>query len=432
MLQQTQTSAAVDQVAIWELLGESPPYADFSLDSSITGPATTLAAAASGMNTALPGDLLAWTSPKGAASVNPGDAESFLVQLILKSPNVQIDFSATLSPPGGSPTPLPSADVSPSMAFTDSEGMAQVNVTVPSNAPVGSALTVTAYTQSIWPTEFLYLLNYNSGAQNLLGVGPALNLTTSSNASVSKSLTVQAPVTITSNEANAGTVSQTSGNYGENPTTIVATANTGYQFVDWVATGGVSLTSNLASTTTFITSGTGGLEAFFAPQTPIQPTSIQVPAIATQTSFTMPSSVTLTNPDSVPETASIQVSTGSTVVFTGTATLSSQQTLKVPCVFNTNLLTIGSYNFTITVTTTSLTGSTPQTETAQSGVTYLGDLNGDGKVNFGDLCIFVIEYISARQTGTYYSNIDYYHTGSIGFSAVPAFISAYILAGPSQ
>ena len=333
-------------------------------------------------------------SPSGTASVNPGDAESFLVQLNSTSPNVQIDFTATLTPSGGSPTPLPSADVSPSMAFTDSDGMAQVSVTVPSNAPVGSAITVTAYTQSVWPTEYLDLLNYNSGAQNLLGVGPALDLTTSSSASVSQSLTVLAPVTITSNEANAGTVSQTSGSYGHNPTTIAATAKPGYQFVNWVATGGVSVTSNLASTTTFITSGTGGIEAFFAPQTPIQPTSIQLPAIATQTGFTMPSSVTLTNPDLVSETASIQVSAGSTVIFTGTATLSSQQTVTVPCVFNTNSLTIGSYTFTTTVTTTSLPGSTPQTATAQSGVTYLGDLNGDGKVNFVDLCIFVIEYES--------------------------------------
>jgi hypothetical protein len=318
------------------------------------------------------------------------------------------------------------------MAFTDSEGMAQVSVTVPSNAPIGSAITVTAHTQSVWPTEYLDLLSYNSGAQNLLGVGPALNLTTSSNASVSKSLTVLAPVTITSNEANAGTVSQTSGSYGENPTTIVATANTGYQFVDWVATGGVSLTSNLASTTTFITSGTGGIEAFFALQTPVQPTSVQVPGIATQTGFTMPSCVTLTNPDSVSETASIQVSTGATVVFTGTTTLSPEQTLMVPCLFSTNLLTIGSYTFTTTVTTTSLTGSTPQTATAQSGVTCLGDLNGDGKVNFSDLCIFVTEYESYFQKGTYCSNIDFNHVGSLGFSDVTAFVTAYIAYGQSQ
>ena len=193
------TSAAIDQVALWQLLGDNPPYADFTLDSSITTPAATLAADARGKNTALPTDTLTWTSPSsGAASVNPGYAVSFLVQLNSKRAHVQIDFTATLTPSGGSPTPLPSADVSPSMAFTDSDGRAQVSVTVPSDAPVGSAITVTAHTQSVWPTEFLDLINYNSGAQNLMGVGPALDLTTSSSASVSQSLTVFAPNTILS------------------------------------------------------------------------------------------------------------------------------------------------------------------------------------------------------------------------------------------
>ena len=318
------------------------------------------------------------------------------------------------------------------MALTDSTGMAQVTVTVPSTAAVGSTITVTANTQSVWPTEYLDLLNYDSGAQNLIGVGPALNLIASLTDSISQTLTVNAPVSITSNVANAGTVSQTSGSYGQTPTTITATANPGYQFVDWVATGGVSLTSNLAATTQFTTSAAGTIEAFFSPLTPIQTTGIQAPVIATQTGFTMPLSVNLVNPDTVSETASIQVSTGSTVVFTGTATLSSQKTLTVPCVFNTNLLTIGSYTFTTTVTTTSLTGSTPQTATAPSGVTCLGDLNGDGKVNYGDLCTFVTEYDNYWQTGTYYSNIDYYHVGSLGFSDVTAFITAYIVYGQSQ
>ena len=150
------TSAAIDQVAIWDLLGEAPPYSDFVLDSSITSPAATLAADASGKNTAMPIDTLTWTSPgAGTASADPGTTVSFLVQLGSARPNVQIDFTASLTSAGGLPTTLPSADVSPSMAFTDSDGMAQVSVTVPSDAPVGSTIAVTASTQSVWPTAIL-------------------------------------------------------------------------------------------------------------------------------------------------------------------------------------------------------------------------------------------------------------------------------------
>ncbi len=424
------TSAAVDQVAIWDLLGEAPPYSDFVLDSSITSPAATLAADASGKNTAMPIDTLTWTSPgAGTTSADPGTTVSFLVQLGSARPNVQIDFTASLTSAGGLPTTLPSADVSPSVAFTDGDGMAQVSVTVPSDAPVGSTIAVAASTQSVWPTQYLDLLNYNSGAQNLLGLGPALDLTTSASTSISQSLTINAPVTVTSNNATMGSVSPSSGSYGQNPTTITATANPGYQFVDWVATGGVSLTSNLDSTTTFTTSGTGSIEAFFAPLTPIQTTSVLVPAVATQTGFTMPSSVTLTNPNSVSETASIQISTGSSVLYIGTVTLNSQQTQALPCSINTGSLPIGNCAFTVTVTTTSLSSSKPQMLTVQSGITCLGDLNGDGKVNFSDLCIFVTEYVSYLQTGTYCANIDFNHVGSLTFSDETAFVYSYAQYG---
>ncbi len=38
----TNSQAAIDQVAIWMLMGQNPPYTDFSLDSSITNQATSL------------------------------------------------------------------------------------------------------------------------------------------------------------------------------------------------------------------------------------------------------------------------------------------------------------------------------------------------------------------------------------------------------
>jgi len=95
-------------------------------------------------------------------------------------------------------------------------------------------------------------------------------------------------------------------------------------------------------------------------------------------------------------------------------------------------MAIGNYTFTVTVNTTSLSGSTPQTIAMQSGVTYLGDLNGDGQVNFSDLVIFTTEYINWLQSGTYYPNIDYVNKGSgssLSFTDENDFIGYYVQWG---
>ena len=419
------TSAAVDQVAIWELLGDSPPYADFSLDSSITGPATTLAAAARGMNTALPANTLAWASPTGATSANPGDTVTFLVRLSSARPNVQIDFKGSITPPGGSLTPLPAAGFSTTAALTDSDGMAQVSVTVPSNAPPESTITVTGYTISVWPTEFLDLLNYNAGAQNLIGLSPALNLTASFSPTVSQSLTVNAPVTITSNIANAGLVSQTSGSYGQSPTPITATSNAGYAFLYWGTTGGVSMTSDLARTATFTTSGAGTIEAFFEQITPLQIANIQLPQIATETGFMVPTNVTLTNPNQVAETANVAVTEGSTTLFSGNFNVNAQQTVTEPCCFNANLLAIGNYTFTVTINTPAVTGTSTQTAAGNTGVTIVDDFIGAFRLSSIDYFEFVEAYIQYNSFGIYSPAYDLNHNGVIDGSAFLMFVSIY-------
>ena len=159
--------------------------------------------------------------------------------------------------------------------------------------------------------------------------------------------------------------------------------------------------------------------------TPIQIANILSPSVATQTSFIMPLNLILTNPDAASETASIQVTANSTVVFTGTATLTSGQTQMVPCYFNTSVLPIGNYVLTATVTTTSMTGATPQTLTAQTGVTYLGDLNGDFTVNFRDLVTFAVDYIANSKTGILNASIDFSHNGTMNLLDIFLFLSYY-------
>ena len=148
-----------------------------------------MASAASGMNVVHSGDTLTWISPStGNTSAVPGETVTFQVQLTNSSgtprPNVQIDFNATLQPPSGPSITLNSTYVNSMQAFTDSNGNAQVSITVPSDAALGSTIQVQASTQSVWPQEYLDLTNNNPSLQNLIGIGPALDLTVSTNISI--------------------------------------------------------------------------------------------------------------------------------------------------------------------------------------------------------------------------------------------------------
>jgi hypothetical protein len=186
------TSAAIDQVAIWMLLGQNPPYTDFYLDSSITGPAAnlvTFAKANGGMNVAQSGDNLQWIAPIVAAagnsistSTSPGQV-TFQVQLTdssgnpLRIQNVQIDFTAF-----GSTT----------SELTNSNGIATDIITVTQTTPPGSPDEITASMHSVWPVEYLDLTHQQdqSGTQNLIGVGTTLGLTTTCNINIVGSLFV--------------------------------------------------------------------------------------------------------------------------------------------------------------------------------------------------------------------------------------------------
>ena len=171
--------AAIDQVAIWSLLDNyNPSY--FSLPSSITTAAANLAGIASGKDVARQGDQLTWISPStGSISANPGQTVTFRVQLTAPRQSVQIDFSAILQPPSGPSQTLSSTYVNSMQAFTDSSGIAQVSVTVPSDAPLGSTIQVQASTQYVWPQKYLDLTSSDSSLQNIIGIGPALDLTVS-------------------------------------------------------------------------------------------------------------------------------------------------------------------------------------------------------------------------------------------------------------
>ena len=160
---------------------------------------------------------------------------------------------------------------------------------------------------------------------------------------------------------------------------------------------------------------------------PPQITNVQLPLVATQIGFMMPISVTITNSDSESETAVIQVTANSTSVFNATATLNSLQTLTIPCYFNTGILAVGNYCCTVTLTTMNQTGVlNTEMATGNIGVTYLGDFNGDFKVDSSDFFYFTSAYVQYWTTGTLDPACDLNHDGIINGQTFFAFVTDYI------
>lgn len=177
--------AAAEQVAVWRLLNSSYQRESW-VDVNIDNAGAALASQVSGKDVARQGDTLNWiypiTTDGGSVNGSPGQAIEFTAQLKDSTgtprPNVKTEFAATLND-GSSSTPLSSAYVSPTEAFTDSQGMVQVTVTVPSDAPLGSTVQVQVSTHGVWPQRYVDLSDPSN--QDLLALGSSFDLTTSSN-----------------------------------------------------------------------------------------------------------------------------------------------------------------------------------------------------------------------------------------------------------
>ncbi|MCW4009846.1 MAG: hypothetical protein NWF05_04415 [Candidatus Bathyarchaeota archaeon] len=186
--------AAVDQVAIWKLL--DPGYVSEPwLDVTVNNEGTTLANIASGKDVVRQGDNLSWVAPitVDGASVqgSPGQTLTFTAQLkdAVGTPrlNVKVQFTATLNSDGSS-IQLNSTYVVPAEGFTDSQGMVQVAVQVPSDTALGSTIQIQAATHSVWPQRYVDLTNPDN--QDLIGIEDTFGLTTSTNICILGHITV--------------------------------------------------------------------------------------------------------------------------------------------------------------------------------------------------------------------------------------------------
>jgi hypothetical protein len=117
-----------------------------------------------------------------SVQANAGQTVTFIAQLTSAEgaprANVRVLFNATLNV-DSLVQRLNSTYVTPTEVFTDSQGMATVDVTVPSDTPLGATIGVEASTKSLWPQRFLDVTEPST--QDLIGMGDTFQLTLSTN-----------------------------------------------------------------------------------------------------------------------------------------------------------------------------------------------------------------------------------------------------------
>jgi len=194
----TDSEGAAAQVAVWRLLNQTRGtdyFRESWLDVAIDNAGNAVATEAWGKDVAREGDLFTWVSPTAAnmsaVQAVPGQSLTFIAQLTdsANAPrsNVQVLFNATLNT-GSQDILLNSTYVSAASGFTDSNGQAQVSVTVPLGTPVGATIAVESATVGVWPQRYIDVSSPST--QDLLGLGEAFQLTLKTNLCIYAFITV--------------------------------------------------------------------------------------------------------------------------------------------------------------------------------------------------------------------------------------------------
>ncbi len=180
---------AAAQVAVWRLLNQTRGtnyYIESWMTPSIDSAGNTLATTAYGRDVVRQGDIFRWIAPitrnMSDVEANAGETVAFTAKLSAADgnprPNVLVNFSVILNS-NGQQTPLNQTYVVPTKAYTDSQGLVQVRVKVPTDTPLGATISVEASTKSVWPQRYIDVSNPSS--QDLIGMGNTFELTISTN-----------------------------------------------------------------------------------------------------------------------------------------------------------------------------------------------------------------------------------------------------------
>jgi hypothetical protein len=183
-------AAAANQVAIWRILNSTRGYDYYKepwLTTALDNAGSALADEAINKDVVRQGDVFEWIEPvttnQSAVMGNPGEEITFKAKLTdafgAPRAGVKILFSAVLRPDN---TALDASLINPAVTHTDSDGIAEVTITVPDDIKNGESVEVKASTKSVWPQ--LYLDLDEEGRQDLVGIGTTFELTVSTNVCV--------------------------------------------------------------------------------------------------------------------------------------------------------------------------------------------------------------------------------------------------------
>ena len=140
----------------------------------------------------------------------------------------------------------------------------------------------------------------------------------------------------------------------------------------------------------------------------------------------MPINVTVQNIGSVSEVASVELFANSTLIFNGALSVDGSASGVLNCLVNTESLPIGNYTIDASVTAIGEPNVTPNTISAGTiGVTYVGDLTGDFKVDSSSFFAFISDYIAYWTTGYVNPAADFNHDGKMDTDDFVAFTGAY-------
>ncbi len=115
----------------------------------------------------------------------------------------------------------------------------------------------------------------------------------------------------------------------------------------------------------------------------------------------------------------IEIYANQSLVYNNTINVTNDTAL-ITCEIPTTNLAIGNYTLTGNINNNT-------SNLGIAGITYLGDLNGDFKVNFEDLTIFVSDYIDYYFSNQIYTQaIDYNHDSRINFNDLTLFVYYYV------
>ena len=182
-------AAAANQVAVWRILNSTRGYDYYKeqwLTTALDNAGNALADEVVNKDVVRQDDVFQWIEPvttnQSAVLGNPGEAIAFKAKLTdafgTPRAGVKILFSAVLRPENDE---LDSSLI-PAVTHTDSNGIAEVTITVPDDIKNGESIEVKASTKSVWPQ--LYLDLDEEGRQDLIGIGTTFELTVSTNVCV--------------------------------------------------------------------------------------------------------------------------------------------------------------------------------------------------------------------------------------------------------